>query len=413
MRVLIVSCVFTPEPVVSARTSAEIAGAMTRNGNDVTVIAPFPNRPGGKLYSGYHRKLFHRELSSQGFTIIRCFATLSTRSNMLGRLAENISFGITGGLTALFSKRIDVIYANTWPIIATGILSLVAHLRRIPMVISVQDVYPESLIAQQRLACEGRLARWLRKIDKRISQGSKAVVVISEQFEKLYRKRGVTHDHIRVVPNWVNPEAVIVNNFIGRKFRERLGIPSQAFVAVYAGNIGRASGVETCLEAFQFLTLNEDIYLLIAGEGSQLNACRELAAKIGINRIKIYSPWPESETSTVLSAADCLLLPTLGQQSLASVPSKMISYMYAARPIIAMSLPQSETSQTIQQADCGRVLPPAAAEQLAATLSEFQAMTEAERNRMGRSGREYALAHFSANVCLPRILAVLERSERK
>ena len=187
-------------------------------------------------------------------------------------------------------------------------------------------------------------------------------------------------------------------------------IPPEAFLAVYAGNIGRASGVEVCLEAFQYISSNDDIYLLIAGEGSQLNACRELATKIGINRIKFHSPWLLSETSAVLSAADCLLLPTQGRQSLASVPSKMISYLSAARPIIALSLAQSETFRTIEKAGCGRVLPPGAPAQLAEALCDFHALPRSERERMGQAGREYALTTFSAAVCLPRVMTIIEES---
>ncbi len=110
------------------------------------------------------------------------------------------------------------------------------------------------------------------------------------------------------------------------------------------------------------------MYLLIAGEGSQLNACKKMVILKGINRIKFYSPWPADETSAVLSAADCLLLPTQGQQSLASVPSKMISYLFAAKPIVALSLYHSETAQIIKKAGCGLVLPPAAPKQLANAL---------------------------------------------
>ncbi len=88
----------------------------------------------------------------------------------------------------------------------------------------------------------------------------------------------------------------------------------------------------------------------------------------------------------------------------------MISYLFAARPIIAMSLPQSETTSTIEKAGCGRVLPPAASEQLAAVLCEFQALPQTERDRMGHSGRAFALAYFSAKVCLPRILTILEEA---
>ena len=52
MYALIVSAVFPPEPVVSAQTSAQIVDALVRRQHQVTVIAPFPSKPAGKLYQG-------------------------------------------------------------------------------------------------------------------------------------------------------------------------------------------------------------------------------------------------------------------------------------------------------------------------------------------------------------------------
>ena len=43
-KILIISCVFPPEPVVSAQLSLDIAEALSKN-NDVTVISPRPTRP--------------------------------------------------------------------------------------------------------------------------------------------------------------------------------------------------------------------------------------------------------------------------------------------------------------------------------------------------------------------------------
>ena len=43
-KILIISCVFPPEPVVSAQMSLDIAEALSKN-NDVTVISPRPTRP--------------------------------------------------------------------------------------------------------------------------------------------------------------------------------------------------------------------------------------------------------------------------------------------------------------------------------------------------------------------------------
>jgi hypothetical protein len=47
--ILIVSCVFPPEPVVSANLSFDIAGELAFK-NNVTVISPLPTRPYGSNY---------------------------------------------------------------------------------------------------------------------------------------------------------------------------------------------------------------------------------------------------------------------------------------------------------------------------------------------------------------------------
>ena len=147
MRVLLVSCVFPPEPLTSAQTSGEIAEELARRGHEVTVVAPFPSRPAGDPYPGYPRALFRRSRDQKGYDLIRSFSFFSRTSSLPSRFLENISFGISGAVAACRQKKPDIIYSNTWPLVATGIISLIARWRRIPLVISVQDAYPQSLIS--------------------------------------------------------------------------------------------------------------------------------------------------------------------------------------------------------------------------------------------------------------------------
>jgi len=137
-------------------------------------MAPFPNRPAGKLYAGYRRALFRLEKATEGFRIVRCFSFFSRSSSMLSRFAENVSFGITSSLALLLGRKPSVIYANTWPIFAAAMIGTVARLRRIPLVISVQDIYPESLISQGRRS-SGIAARIVMAIDRRTVRSAAAV----------------------------------------------------------------------------------------------------------------------------------------------------------------------------------------------------------------------------------------------
>lgn len=410
MRIVVVSCVFPPEPVVSSRTSFDVARALAARGHDVTVIAPFPNRPAGRLYSGYRRVPFGRESTPEGFRLVRCASTFSQRSTMLSRLAENVSFGITSSLALLFRRKPDVVYANTWPIFAAGMIAVVARLRRIPIVLSVQDIYPESLASQRRVG-DRVVSRVLLASDRWIARGAAAVVVISERFAEHYRRtRNVDPSRIHIVPNWLSSAGTEETSGAAEACRDRNGIPRDAFLLTYGGNVGVAAAVETVIESFRHLGDRADIHLLVAGDGASLEECRRLAHEIAPQRIHFQKPW--SSTMDVLHAAEAVVLPTRATQSMASVPSKLISYLLAGRPVIAATLKDSDTAAAIRASGAGVVVEPDDPRALAAAILAVAQLSREERQRMGMAARTWAMASMTTDVCLPRLLSIVEGASR-
>jgi len=306
----------------------------------------------------------------------------------------------------------NVIYANTWPIVAMGILALVAKVRRVPVVTSVQDMYPESLIEQRRIKDKAATARMLRWIDRVIARSAAHVIVISERFAHAYlRERRVNPDQLSVIPNWIDSGHIDMA-VSGREFRQRLGIGDDVFWVVYGGNIGVASGVQTLIEAFGILKDLPNVKLLVAGSGSQLNACRKLAEEIPGDRVLFQSPWAAEETSEVLRGADLLVLPTQGRQSMASVPSKLLSYMLAGRPVLASGVPESDLAEIVAHANCGWVVQPDRPDFLAKQVEAIVRIDPSERQKIGENGRAYVLEHFSKEICLPRVIDVITRAAK-
>ena len=310
LRITLITAVFPPEPVVTAQTSAQIAQEFVRLGHSVHVLAPYPNRPKGRLLNGYKRRPFYTSTVRSGYKLTHCFGTFSPKSTMLSKLAENLSFGITAGLRLLCGRKPDVIYSNSWPIFATGIVAFIARLRGVPLVISVQDVYPESLESQHRIGKHGWFYHLLRQCDLMISHSAKQIIVISPRFQQLYEAdRGVPAENLHVVPNWGNATMFSSDTCAAMVFRQKLGIPKNAFVAVYAGNIGFASNAEILVDAFAKLKDRTKMYLVIAGDGSRLPACQEKTKLQHLDRVLIHSPWETEETGPILQMADVLLLP--------------------------------------------------------------------------------------------------------
>ena len=408
MKACIVSCVFPPEPVVSAQTSAQIAEELAGLGHRVTVLAPLPSRPMGQDYSQYRLGLLQGDISLLGYEIVRCFSFFSSVSKLGSRFLENISFGLSTFLALLLSPRFDVVYGNTWPIFAQGLLMLVCRLRRMPLVLSVQDLYPESLIVQKRgIERIPYLYAFLRWLDAQIARNCAGLIVISEQFKETYvRDRRNPEHKITVIPNWINEfQAVPIAH--SDCIRKKHNIPADAFLVIYGGNIGMAAGLENLIEAFQYLLSQENIYLLVAGAGSSLVNCVDLIQKRGLKRVKIHSPWQDSDTFALLRAADLCVLPTQGAQSLVSVPSKLLSYMLAGRCVLALAAYESETARILLDSQAGWVISTNNATSLADYISEISRLSPEERQKIGEAGRSFVLKHFSTGKNLPKVVELL------
>jgi glycosyltransferase involved in cell wall biosynthesis len=406
MHVLIVSCVFPPEPVTSAVTSEQLAIGLVEKGHQVTAIAAFPNRPGGKLYAGYRRSWRKVEQKQAGYQLIRTFSVLSSQPTTLSRLLENLSFGITSAINSLAVKP-DIVYANTWPLFASGLLTAICSLRNLPLVINIQDIYPDAAIELGKFPASGLLPQLLRSLDRWIAHQSTALVTLSENFAQFYcQTRQVSPKKVHIVYNWLDDEEIKPSSRMG-SFREKQGIGEDTFVIMYAGNIGVNAGVEFVIEAATKLQNLPNILFIIAGDGSCRKACEDLAQKYELSNLRFFYPLLKEEFSDVQAAADLMILPTRRSGSLTSVPSKLIAYMLSGRPVLATVDENSDTARIISEAQCGICIPPENSEAIAKQIRQLIQIPE-KLIHMEKRARFYAEQNFSSKVCLPKLINLLE-----
>jgi colanic acid biosynthesis glycosyl transferase WcaI len=412
MRVVLVSSVYPPEPVTSASTSHSLACELAKRGHEVTVITSYPNRPGGRVYQGFRRRLIAHHEMKDGIEIVRCFSTTSRTSTLLSRLAENLSFGIFAGLEMARMRRPGVIYVSAWAIFAKGIVSWVAGVRRIPVVLSIHDVYPESLVSLKKLNPGTPIFRLLRWLDTCTARAAAALVVISKSAEKIYsRDREITYERIHRIADWraIEPPP---QQEIAQRQRSLWGIGTDTFLIVFAGNIAASCGIESVISVVSKLGDKSQAHLVIAGSGSALESCQRVAGQYKSGRVKFSGPFLANEDLLILSAGDILILPTQGDQSLLSMPSKLISYMMSGRPVLATARRESDLAKIVNEAGCGWLVEPGDSEALAQHLDTIAAMERTELTRMGSLGRQYALTHFSPEACLPKLVAIIENAAR-
>jgi colanic acid biosynthesis glycosyl transferase WcaI len=411
MRIAIVSAVFPPEPVMSAKTAADLAGALAGRGHEVTVLTSFPNRPAGILMDGMRRRWRLSE-RRDGYRVVHCWHSLSRTSGFRSRLCENLSFGLSSALEIVSGDRYDAVYMDTWPVFAQAANSVALGLRRTPIVCAVQDIYPESLVDKRMLNRWGLPARVLLAADRGHLRRCKRVVTLSPAMARLLRQtRGLEPDRVLVVPNWLDSETHHYSASTDNAFRRKHGIPAETLVAMFAGSLTLSAGPAMYVRAAELLKERRDILILLAGDGPLRRELEEQVSLRRLDNIRVISPLRQSEVPEVQAAADVLLLSLAGSMSHSAAPSKQVAYLFSGRPVVASLPADGYPAQIVRDADAGYVLPPDDPEAVAGLLAELKEHPLGLA-QMGLNARRYAEEHFSRQKVLPRLVELLETVAR-
>jgi glycosyltransferase involved in cell wall biosynthesis len=104
--------------------------------------------------------------------------------------------------------------------------------------------------------------------------------------------------------------------------------------------------------------------------------------------------------------ADILLVTLNSDETLSTtIPSKVQTYMKAARPIIASA--DGETARLVQQSGAGIAVPPGDGHKLAQAILRLYHLSSAERDELGRKARSYYLEHFESDDPARRLVKIL------
>jgi len=403
--IAIITCVFKPEPVVSASLAHDLAQELVSLGHEVSVFCPFPSRPKGRIYGGFRRSLYQRRTDIYGFSLIRVFSLFSNSSTFFSRFFENISFGISSSLYLLFiRKKPDVIFLNTWPIFATFLNIFLAKILRIRVIRSIQDIYPESLSSQRRLNQQSLFYRLLQIVERYNYSNSSVNITISRMMGLILTDRYPELPSPIIIPNWHTisnqSEDVLKNTEIS----SILG--HEDLIFLYGGNISAASNIIGLVRAFTLFSLDKpNIKLVVAGSGPLLKSCMDMVKKLNAeDRVCFHSPWASEYTLPLLNIADVLVLPTDNEQAKYSVPSKIISYMTARRPILSFGAMDSELAKCVIESGCGWFFDGVDQEKMQHGLEEASISKTNERQVMGLKGYDFMIDNFSRDVNLQKII---------
>ena len=388
MHILIVSQHFWPESFAIN----DLACSLAQHGHKVTVLTGKPNYPEGKIAPGYKSYGVQRQIYS-GLDLIRLPLVPRGNGSKL-RLAINyLSFICSGFFVApivLRRLKFDVVFVYaTSPLLQALPAVSIARLKRAPLAVWVQDLWPDNLAATGFVK-----SRWLLKLVeifvRYIYYHTDLILVQSEAFRKPVEYLVGDPRKIHYYPNTAQLSKVEDWNISDSSIVPQI---NKKFSIVFAGNLGSAQSLGTILEAAEFLQAITEIRFFIIGGGSREVWLAQEVDRRMLNNVELIERLPPAKMPAIFAASSGLLVTLADSPAFAlTIPSKLQAYLAAGRPVIACL--NGEGARIVNDANAGLTCPAGDAEALAAAVLKLYGMDPKERNRLGINGRRYFDEHF-------------------
>lgn len=403
MRILLVTSWFEPDSGAASARFSQLAHYLASRGHQVTVLAPMPHHPQGRIADAYRGAWTRVEMRGQ-LRVVRVWLWASPSSRIRRRLLTQLSFMAGALLRGWSLPRPDLLLVESQPL-PTGLAGmLLARRLRAPYVLSVSDLWPDHLLSVGALRESHPVYRLARRVVDGLYRQARAIVTISPEWTRRIGGRIRPTPELHTMYFMVNLQR-LRPDLCGEDFRARHGLQDQRIVACI-GTFATQYDFDLLLQAARRLEAHEDLLFLLIGDGSQRAMLRDTAANV--RHLAWLSP---EEIPPAWSAADisCFAL-RKHELHQGALPARLFESLASGTPVVAACA--GESARIIRESGGGMAVSPgdvaAFAEAIVRLLDD-----EDRRRRCGHDGRAWAGENVDVEVQCRRYEQILLRAAER
>ena len=306
------------------------------------------------------------------------------------------------------SKRFDVALSGNTPIDVQARLLRHCRHQELGFVHWVQDVYYQALkfFLLRKL---GRLSAPLSYpfflLERWVAREASSNVVIAPAFAEMLAGWGVAKEKISVLENWASLDE-IRPLARGNAWSREQGLDGKT-VFLYSGTLGMKHRPDLIYQLAKSLGTAHVVVAITEGVG------REYLEKMPrLENLQLLDFQPYGKVPHVLASADVLLATLDSDAGQFAVPSKILSYLCAGRPLLLAAPGNNLAASIVERSGAGVVVDPNCPGEWIAAAHRL-AEDSGVRASMGTSGRAYAEREFGSSGIAEKFEDVLLRARRK
>ena len=318
-----------------------------------------------------------------------------SKHSLLTRRKADVAFG-KAVAARILAFGPDVVLSGNTPLDSQKIMQRAAKQAKAKFVFWQQDVYYLAVryVIKKKLRMLSYIAgAYYEQLEKKLLKKSDCVICIAPEFAKLVTDWGVEPSRIFTIENWAALDDVSPMDKDNDWSRAH-GV-DRKFCFMYSGTLGMKHRPELLLALARYLeTINNACLIVVAG-GTGADWLRENAHAVRKDVLTLLPFQPYERISEVLGSSDVLIALLDSEAGTFAVPSKILCYLCAGRPLILAAPRDNHAASVVEQAGAGMVVSPDRAEEL---LNAAKSLIENAELRARCASNARAHANRSFNI---------------
>jgi len=384
----------------------EMSRIWVREGHQVTVLAGMGHYMGRKSEE-YKGQYFFRKINNGNVTVIRSYVSYDYNKSFLGRLRGYLSFTFSSIWAGIFyaKDRYDVILVTSPPLFIAISSVVISWLKRLPIVMEVRDLWPESAI-DTGILTNRFLINFSYRFEKYIYKKARLISVLTPAFRDVLTRKGIAAEKVILIPNAADfhlSEKIMADFDVG-VFRSEHNL-SGKLVILYVGAHGVANHLIQIIQAAELLKDTHSLFLLI-GDGMQKEMLMQEAAKRDLENVLFLDTVDKREVFKFILASDIGASVLKKTETFKTVYSnKTFDYFSCKKPIL-MAI-DGISRKLVEDACAGIFVEPENPEDFAEKI-RFYMQNPDLLQVQGENGYRYAKTHFDREALAEKYMGYLK-----
>jgi glycosyltransferase involved in cell wall biosynthesis len=304
-----------------------------------------------------------------------------------------------------------VISANT-PTEPQWEIARVCRELRVQFIPWIQDFYSIAVtkLAKKKLPVIGSLVGWwYRSLEKQTLRQASKILVITSDFVPILQQFGIGPNDVVVIPNWAPL------NELPQQGRQNAWSQSQKlddkFVFLYSGTLAMKHNPDLLKQLAVTFRADPQVKIMVISEGPGADYLDRSKKTESLTNLEILPFQPFKDVPNINATADVLVAILETDAGIFSVPSKVLTYLCAGRPILAAIPSQNLASRIISGCRAGATVEPTDMNGFLAAARELR-QNQTKREECSVSARAYADDNFNVEAIASRFEACFQTAPK-